>query len=116
MLVFVAKSLAAIASGFLCGSSDVTMLVFIIGLFVSSVGFENAAHRSRNHQMFVRSNEAHRDAAGDGRDHSRRARIAQFTEREAEEARPSQMRAKNRGDPEELQRRYKLASAGRTVG
>jgi len=51
--------------------------------------FENAAHRSRNHQIFVGSNDANPRPAGVRRDRSRSFRIARLTQRDAEETQPA---------------------------
>src|SRR5665213_3815377 len=48
---------------------------------------ENAAHRARNHEIFVRSNHANRGPAGIRGNHARRfgiARLAQFHAKEAQ--------------------------------
>ena len=60
----------------------------MVHLFVYCARFENAADRARNHQFFVRANDAHRDAAGVRGNHGRILRIARLVQFDAEEAQP----------------------------
>jgi hypothetical protein len=55
-------------------------------LSLCGAGCENTGNRSRNHQIFVRWNDANRGPAGVGRNHSRSFGIARLAQGDAEEA------------------------------
>src|SRR5579872_1436110 len=53
---------------------------------IHRIGFENAAHRARNHQILVRSNDANPDPAGIRGNHPRSLCIARLAQFDAEES------------------------------
>src|SRR5438093_8674828 len=55
-------------------------------LFVNRARSENAADRARNHQLFIRTNDAHGDATGLGGDHRRILLISRLVQFDAKEA------------------------------